>query len=126
MRKTIEIAFATIVLALCITKAAGAPVEGAWIGTIHGQKAMTLTISEAGGTLSGHIVMYVVDGKFGEPGARVVGQDDRELGGVKWDGKVLRFSVRNPDATFEMTATGPNTAVLKTLNSGLTASLRRR
>jgi hypothetical protein len=126
MRKTIEVAFATIILALCLTKAAGAPIEGKWIGTINGQKAMTLTVSEVGGKLSGHMVMYVVDKKFGEPDARVVGQDDRELSGVKWDGKVLRFAVHDPDADFEMTVSGPNNAVLKTSSSGLTAPMRRQ
>ena len=126
MRKTIEVALATIILALCITKAAGAPIEGTWIGTIHGQKAMTLSVSEVGGVLSGYIVMYVVDKKFGDPDARVVGQDDRELRNVKWDGKVLRFSVQDPDAVFEMTPTGPNAGVLKSLSSGLNASMRRQ
>lgn len=126
MRKTIEVGFATIILALCLTKAAGAPIEGTWIGTINGQKAMTLTVSEVGGNISGHIVMYVVDKKFGEPDAHVVGQDDRELNNVKWDGKVLRFSVQDPDADFEMTVSAPNAAVLKSLRSGLHASMHRQ
>lgn len=72
MRKTIEVAFATVILALCLTKAAAAPVEGTWEGKINGQKALTLQITETGGRLHGRLTLYVVDTKFGDPAAVVV------------------------------------------------------
>ena len=118
MRKTIEVALATIILALCLTKAAGAPIEGTWEGKLDGRKAVTLKVVEIAGHLDGHVVFYVVDKKFSDADARVVGQSERDLTGLKWDGKVLRFSLQHPAVAFEMTVTGPNAAVLKRHASG--------
>jgi hypothetical protein len=130
MRKTIEVAFATIILALCLTKAAGAPLEGTWEGKINGQKAMTLKITGVAGHLEGSVIMCVVDTKFGDPEAHTVGQEQRTLADVKWDDKTLRFSIRDPDAYFEMTVTGSNSAVLKRLAGShapeLTLQLQRQ
>jgi len=123
MRKTIEVGLATIILALWLTRAAGAPIEGTWEGTIAGQKAMTVEIKDVAGHLNGKAMLYVVDKKFGDPAARVVGQDDRKLSDMKWDGKTLRFVVA--DVPFEMTISGANAAVLKRQNPEMTLSMKR-
>jgi hypothetical protein len=123
MRKTIEVALATIILALCLSKAAGMPIEGTWEGTIAGKKAMTVKIAEVAGNLEGHAILYVVDNKFGDPDARLVGQSQSDLGDLKWDGKTLRFIAA--DAQFEMTVSGANAAVLKRQNSEMTVSMKR-
>ncbi|HKE22793.1 MAG TPA: hypothetical protein VKB88_10410 [Bryobacteraceae bacterium] len=113
MRKTIEVAFATIILALCLTKAAGAPLDGTWEGTVNGQKALKVTIESTLDHLHGTMVMYVVEPKFGEPGAHIVGQLEHRLSHIKRDGKTLYFSIEEPDVNYEMTLTGPNRGVLK-------------
>lgn len=126
MRKTLEVGFATIILALCLTKAAGAPIEGTWEGKMDGRKALTLRVVENSGHLEGHVIFYVVDKKFSDADARVVGQSERDLTNAKWDGKMLRFSFQDPDAAFEMTVTGPNTAALKRLKPELTIPMQRQ
>ena len=112
MRKTMEVALATIILALCLTKAAGAPLDGTWEGTIHGQKALTVTMEGAPEHWRGTLVMYVADSKFGEPGAHIVGQIEHTLTNIKGDGKSLRFSVEGADVDYEMTLTGEGRALL--------------
>jgi hypothetical protein len=126
MRKTIEVAFATIVLALCLTKAAGAPLEGTWEGTINGQKALTLKVTNVAGHFEGSLVMYVVDKKFGDPDARIVGQAEHTLSNPRLADNVLRFSIHDPDVTFEMTPTGGNSAVLKQHHPERTFPMQRK
>ena len=126
MRKTLEVGFATIILALCLTKAAGAPIEGTWEGKLDGRKAVTLKVVESSGHLEGHVIFYVLDKKFSDADAHVVGQSERDLSDAKWDGKVLRFSFQDLEVAFEMTVTGPNTAVLKRLKPELTISMYRQ
>ena len=130
MRKTIEIGLATIVLALCLTKAAGAPIEGTWEGSLDGRKAVTLKVSESNGRLEGHVVFYVVDKKFGDRDARAVGQVEHDIIDPKWDGRTLRFSVEDPHVEFEMTTNGGSTALLKRRANGetpeLTVSMHRQ
>jgi hypothetical protein len=113
MRKTIEMGLATILLALCLTKAAGAPVEGTWEGSLDGRKAVTLKVVESNGRLEGHVVFYVVDKRFGDREARVVGQVEHDITDLKWDGRMLCFSVQDPHVEFEMTTNGGSTALLK-------------
>ena len=115
MRKTIEVALATVAVALFLAKAAAAPAAGTWEGKLDGRKAVTLTVKESDGRLSGHATFYVVDKKFGDPDAQVVGELEHDLSDVIWDGKALRFSIHDPDVAFEMTITGVNLAVLKRL-----------
>jgi hypothetical protein len=119
----LEVALATIILALCLSKAAGKPIEGTWEGTIAGQRAMTVKIAEVAGHLEGHAILYVVDKKFGDADARAVGQSECDLSDLKWDGKTLRFIAA--DVPFEMTITGANAGVLKRQNPEMTVSMKR-
>jgi hypothetical protein len=126
MRKTLEVGFATIILALCLTKAAGQPLEGTWEGKIDGRKAVTLKLAETGGHWEGHVIFYVLDKKFSDADAQVVGQSERDLNDLKWDGEVLRFSSQDPDVAFEVTVTGSRTAVLKRLKPELVVPMERQ
>lgn len=126
MRKTMEVALAAIILALCLTKAAGAPLGGTWEGKIDGRRAVTLKVVEVGGHLQGHVIFYVLDKKFGDADAREMGQSERDLTNLNWDGKVLRFSFQDPEVAFEMTLTAPNTAILKRLKPELSVPMQRQ
>jgi hypothetical protein len=126
MRKTIEVSLATLILALCLTKAAGAPIEGTWEGKAAGRKAVVVKIAEMGGRLTGHAIFYVVDKTIDDPDAAIVGQDERELSDLRWDGKVLRFSVPGSDAAFEMTVTARGAATLKRENPEMSVEMTRR
>jgi len=113
VRRTIEIALATILLSLFLAKAADEPVEGTWEGKTNGHRAVTVKVLEIRDRLEGHVIFYVVDKKFSDPDAVEVGQEEHEVSDLKWDGKVLSFKTREPDLTFTMTVTGEDTGVLK-------------
>ena len=89
--------------------AAESPLAGTWEGKMDGVPAVTLTLKEAGGALSGTIVFYKIvdDGS----GPKVAGKDTAVLVNPKQEGKVLSFQVKGPndaliDFQMEFTANG--------------------
>jgi hypothetical protein len=131
MRRTTEVALATILLALCLTKAAAEEaIEGTWEGKTDGRRSATLVVAEIAGRLEGHVIFYVLDKKFSDPDAKEVGQEEHEIRDLKWDGKVLSFSIPEPDFKFTMTVTGDNRGVLKRFATAeqpeLTINMQRR
>jgi hypothetical protein len=121
MERTLQVCLLAGLMALALPKAAAAPVEGTWEGkTARGQKSMTLQVRERDGKLEGSVVFYVFDKKMDDPEAKVVGQEERPLTDVRWDGKMLRFSVPHegtdaPITGFEMVVTGTGSAELNRL-----------
>lgn len=99
-------------MAICLVKAAPAPVTGVWEARQDGRKAITINVKETEGIIGGTVVMYIIhddhDGSLdGTP------LDPEAMKGTTWDGKVLRF--RAGVAGFEMRMTGADKAELKVM-----------
>ena len=130
MRAATQILLATS-LACVAAAAADSPIVGTWHGKLFGQPAVTLTLRDAGGNLSGSIVFYLLrnDGSGFKADANSA-RPPTELVNPKFDGKTLTFEVSHrqahPPSTlndtepvkFEMELTGKDEAQLKRLNYG--------
>lgn len=116
MSSTTRFVLLAALVASVFARAAAAPITGAWQGFDKGRKAVSLEVRDSP-TLQGSIVFYIVrdDLTGGEhDGAATPALPMRDL---KWDGKVLRFSVEAGDRrlAFEMQQAGDRKAVLKRL-----------
>jgi hypothetical protein len=130
MTKTVEILLATIILTLCLTKAAGEPIEGTWEGMYTGQGGIRLEFSHVDGHLVGSMISWVVLAKRGDPpsphhrSARKRSQRS-QLG---W--QIIALCHLRPPIAYEMTLTSPNSAVLKRLPNPIapiaTVQMQRR
>jgi hypothetical protein len=123
MERTLQVCLLAGLIGLALPKAAASPVEGVWEGKIEGLRAATLQIHGRDGKMEGNVIFYIVDKTFHDAGARIIGTQKRPMTKVRWDGKVLRFSVphKDPDdalsTDFEMTLTGSDSAELRRMGA---------
>ena len=116
MRQTLQVCLLAGLMALCLVKAAAAPVEGTWEGTTDGVKSATVTVRERDGILGGSVIFYIIrdEGSGKHTGAPT---PPLTMMGTQWDGSVLRFSVNaeKKSVFFEMHLTGESRAELTRL-----------
>jgi hypothetical protein len=72
--------------------AANSPIAGTWQGKTGDVPAVTLTVKDEGGKLSGSAVFYKIldDGS----GPKVAGKDTSALINAKFEGKIFSFEVK--------------------------------
>jgi len=101
--------------------AANSPIAGTWQGKTGDVPAVTLTVKDEGGKLSGTAVFYKIldDGS----GPKVAGKDTSALINAKFEGKIFSFEVKGSGGElvdFRMELTGKNEGRLtgKTTQTG--------
>ena len=99
--------------------AGAAPIEGVWRCQMEGLPAVTLTVTEEGGTLTGAVLFYLHKREPGQPVSATPGVPEPLLN-PRFDGKTLRFQVSHrrahpPDSlqdqpvNFQLKLDGPDT-----------------
>ena len=99
--------------------AGAAPIEGVWRCQMEGLPAVTLTVTEEGGTLTGAVMFYLHKREPGQPVNATPGVPEPLLN-PRFDGKTLRFQVSHrrahpPDSlqdqpvNFQLKLDGPDT-----------------
>ena len=99
--------------------AGAAPIEGVWRCQMEGLPAVTLTVTEEGGTLTGAVMFYLHTREPGQPVNATPGVPEPLLN-PRFDGKTLRFQVSHrrahpPDSlqdqpvNFQLKLDGPDT-----------------
>jgi hypothetical protein len=99
--------------------AGAAPIEGVWRCQMEGLPAVTLTVTEEGGTLTGAVMFYLHKREPGQPVSATPGVPEPLLN-PRFDGKTLRFQVSHrrahpPDSlqdqpvNFQLKLDGPDT-----------------
>ena len=107
----------TAALAFCVAMST-APVAGTWEGSVEGAKAVTLKVLDRDGKPGGSAIFYIMrdEGSGKHIGAA---SPETPIEDARWDGKVLSFSVHNPEGEtirFAMTLTGEDAAQLAVLD----------
>jgi hypothetical protein len=108
------------------TAADSVPVVGVWRGQMNGLPAITLTVTNESGSLSGAILFYLLRRTPGQPETATPGIPEPLLN-PKFDGETLTFQVSHrrahppatlsdPPVTFRMKLTGANAAALSNAN----------
>jgi hypothetical protein len=111
--------------------AADSSIAGTWQGKLHNLPAITLTLHETGGKVSGNIVFYFIrnNGAGFYEDSKSAGAPT-ELMNTSFDGKTLTFEVSHRNAhpprtlndtepvRFQMEITGKDEGQLKRLNYG--------
>jgi hypothetical protein len=116
-----------LILALscaCVAFAADkySAVTGVWRAQMDGLPALTMTISDEGGELTGAILFYLIRRDDGQPARSSPGSPE-PMFNLKFDGKTLDFrvshrrahpprTVNDPPVNFRLTITGPNEGML--------------
>src|SRR6266853_2042336 len=93
---------------------------GVWRAQMDGPPALTMTISDEGGELTGAILFYLIRRNDGQPPRSSPGSPE-PLFNLKFDGKALDFRVSHrrahgntidPPVNFQLKITGPNEGIL--------------
>ena len=116
-----------IILALscaCVASAADkySAVTGVWRAQMDGLPALTMTVSDEGGELTGAILFYLIRRDDGQPPRSSPGSPE-PLFNLKFDGRALDFRVshrrahgpenaHDPPVNFRLKITGPNEGML--------------
>jgi hypothetical protein len=114
-----------IILALscaCLAFAADkySAVTGVWRAQMDGLPALTMTISDEGGELTGAILFYLIRRNDGQPPRSSPGSPE-PMFNLKFDGESLDFRVshrrahgntNDPPVNFQLKITGPNQGIL--------------
>jgi hypothetical protein len=98
--------------------AGAASIEGVWRCQMEGLPAVTLTVTEEGGTLTGAVLFYLHKREPGQPVSATPGVPEPLLN-PRFDGKTLRFQVSHRRAhppgsfddepvNFQLRLDGPN------------------
>jgi hypothetical protein len=88
----------TMLASVCAAQASGsddssvAPVVGVWRAQMEGLPAMTLTVTDEGGSLSGAVLFYLHRREPGQPVTATPGAPEPLLH-LQFDGKTLTFQV---------------------------------
>ena len=97
-------------------------VTGVWRAQMDGLPALTMTISDEGGELTGAILFYLIRRNDGQPARSSPGSPE-PLFNLKFDGNELEFRVshrrahgpgtaHDPPVNFRLKITGPNEGML--------------
>ena len=97
-------------------------VTGVWRAQMDGLPALTMTISDEGGELTGAILFYLIRRNDGQPPRSSPGSPE-PLFNLKFDGKTLAFRVshrrahgpqtaHDPPVNFRLEISGPNEGTL--------------
>lgn len=102
------------------TEAPPSPLTGVWRGQMDNLPAVTLTITDEGGQLSGAILFFLhVRATVNDPWTSRAATEAEPILNPDFDGKTLRFEVshkrahpprtlNDPPSHFHLTLTGPN------------------
>ena len=99
--------------------AGAASIEGVWRCQMEGLPAITLTVTDEGGTLTGAVLFYLHKREPGQPVSATPGVPE-PLFNPRFDGKTLRFqlshrrahppgSLHDEPLNFQLKLDGPNT-----------------
>ena len=112
MKRTLYVCALAGLVALAVGSAS--ELEGTWEGKLEGVKAITLTLRESGGQVSGRAVFFIIrdegSGKHNGAGSPPISLQD-----VRSDGAVLHFFVKGSNGqplAMDMKITGPARAEL--------------
>jgi hypothetical protein len=103
-----------------------AAIVGVWKGQMDGVPAITLTISDEGGSLSGAVLFYLIRRDEGKPAVSTAGIPE-PLMNLRFDGQTLTFEVshrrahppgtlKDPPVGFRLKLTGANKGALSNMN----------
>jgi hypothetical protein len=81
-----------------LAAAQNSAVTGVWRGEIDGLPALTMTISDEGGGLSGAVPFYLIRYNEGQPPRASAGEPEPRFN-MKWDGRVLVFQISHKRRT---------------------------
>ncbi len=108
MKKLIRAFWAAALMAGFAAAAADSPIAGTWQGKMGGVPAVTLTIKDDRGKLSGTVIFYKIVGQGSGPHA--AGKSSAEMIDAKLEGKLFSFQSKGSQ---QMELTGKNEGTFK-------------
>ena len=141
--KSILIGIAVVIFSACalsqnakVEASANAPINGVWRGQVNGLPAVTLVVTDEGGSLAGGVLFYFRQrANENSPWTATPGLPEPLLN-PKFDGKTLTFqishrrahppgSLNDPPVPFHLTLVGPDKAELLNQSEGPALRLTR-
>ena len=114
MKKLVRVFWAAALMVGFAAAAADSPIAGRWQGKMGNVPAVTLTIKDDHGRLSGTVIFYkIVDQGSGPQAA---GKSSAEMIDAKLDGKLFSFQSKGSQgelSSYQMELTGKNEGTFK-------------